>query len=71
MAAIKTLKRARGVFAQKLSAFGGSESGATSIEYALIVSLIFLAIVGAVRSYTDSASEVYGEISDAMDQAGS
>ncbi|MAW78947.1 MAG: Flp family type IVb pilin [Parvularcula sp.] len=71
MAALQTLNKERRAFAQKLAAFGNSESGATSIEYALIVSLIFLAIVGAVRSYTDSASEVYGEISDAMDQAGS
>ncbi|MEM9170186.1 MAG: Flp family type IVb pilin [Pseudomonadota bacterium] len=36
--------------------------GGTQIEYALIVGLIFLAIVAAVRSYADATSLMYNEI---------
>lgn len=46
--------------------FAADENGATSIEYGLIVSLIFLAIVGAVRSFTTQTGVMYGEIEDAM-----
>jgi pilus assembly protein Flp/PilA len=47
--------------------FREDESGATAIEYGLIVALIFLAIVASVRSFTNSASEMYGTIDAAMD----
>ena len=50
-----------------LRAFVRDESGATAIEYGLIVSLIFLAIVGAVKGYVNSTSEMYSEISSAID----
>ena len=46
--------------------FSGDESGATAIEYGLIVALIFLAILGAVTSYTESASDMYSDISSAL-----
>ena len=47
--------------------FREDESGATAIEYGLIVSLIFIAIVASVRSFKNSASEMYGTIDAAMD----
>ena len=49
--------------------FIADEAGATSIEYGLIVALIFLAIVGAVRGYTDSTSEMYSDISSTLNDA--
>ena len=48
------------------SRFLRDEEGATAIEYALIVGLIFLAIVGAVRQYTSETSRMYSEISSAI-----
>lgn len=49
-------------------AFGADESGATAIEYALIVALVFLAVVGAVRSYTETTSGMYGTITETLDE---
>lgn len=46
--------------------FRKDEKGATAIEYCLIVGLIFLAILAAVRSYTDSTSDMYHEIEDTL-----
>ena len=48
------------------AAFREDESGATAIEYGLIVALIFLAIVGSIRVYTNSTSDMYGEISTTL-----
>ncbi len=42
--------------------FRNDESGATAIEYSLILALIFLAIMGAVKAFTGSANEMYNEI---------
>ena len=42
--------------------FREDESGATAIEYSLIVSLIFLAILGAVNSFGASSNEMYTTI---------
>ena len=42
--------------------FRADESGATAIEYGLIVSLIFLAIVSAVKSFGATSNEMYSEI---------
>lgn len=53
----------------RLEAFRGDEEGATSIEYSLIVALIFLAIVSAIRAYTATTSGMYMDISDAMSDA--
>ena len=52
--------------ASRARTFWDNEDGATSIEYSLIVGLIFLAIVGAVRSYSESTSDMYGEIEAAL-----
>ncbi|MEL6361533.1 MAG: Flp family type IVb pilin [Pseudomonadota bacterium] len=46
--------------------FGKNERGATSIEYGLIVGLVFLAIVGAIRGYANSTSDMYSEIQSEM-----
>ena len=42
--------------------FGDDESGATAIEYGLIVSLIFLAIIAAMKSVGASNNEMYSTI---------
>lgn len=42
------------------------ESGATAIEYGLIVSLIFLAIITAVNAVADANNEMYSEIESAL-----
>ena len=42
--------------------FCDDESGATAIEYGLIVSLIFLAIVAAMKSVGVSNNEMYNNI---------
>lgn len=48
------------------SDFARDESGATVIEYALIVSLIFLAIVAAVNNYAASTQDMYSTISSSL-----
>lgn len=57
-------KIAPGRLARVLKRFAREEQGATVIEYGLIVSLIFLAIVAAVKGYVNSTSEMYSEIED-------
>ncbi|MEL7487856.1 MAG: Flp family type IVb pilin [Pseudomonadota bacterium] len=49
-----------------LQRFSDDESGATAIEYGLIVSLIFVAILGAINQYADNTSTMYSKISSAM-----
>ncbi len=49
--------------------FRDDESGATVIEYTLIIALIFLAIVSGVRAYTQSANTMYNEIETAVEGA--
>ncbi len=46
--------------------FWRDESGATAIEYALIASLIFLAIVASVQAFTSNAQNMYGKIANNM-----
>jgi pilus assembly protein Flp/PilA len=46
--------------------FLNDERGATSIEYGLICSLIFLAIVSAVRGFASNTSLMYGKIASNM-----
>ena len=55
---------------KRLQLFLNEERGATAIEYALIVGLIFLAIVTAVTSYTQSTNALYQRISNAVTGAG-
>ncbi len=49
--------------------FREDESGATAIEYSLIVALIFLAVLGAARSFGDSSNEMYTTIETEIDTA--
>jgi pilus assembly protein Flp/PilA len=42
--------------------FLSDESGVTAIEYALIASLIAVAIIGAVTTVGTNVSSVFGEI---------
>lgn len=46
--------------------FAADERGSTAIEYGLIVSLIFLAIIAAVRSFSDANNNMYSNISSAL-----
>lgn len=46
--------------------FAADVSGATAIEYGLIVALIFVAIVGAINNYTNATSDMYSDISDSL-----
>ena len=46
--------------------FARDESGATAIEYGLIVSLIFLAITAAVKGYTNETENLYSTIESAL-----
>ena len=45
-----------------LHRFGRCERGATSIEYGLICSLIFVAIVVAVQNFATANSNMYNNI---------
>lgn len=51
---------------QKAEQFADDEEGATAIEYGLIVALIFLAVVGAIKQFSNSTSDMYSEISEAV-----
>ncbi len=51
---------------KSLKAFVGNESGATAIEYALIASLIAVALVGILTSLGTRLSTEFSEISGAL-----
>lgn len=67
MALEQSSKKAWRDFSENIRAFRRCDNGGTAIEYSLIVSLIFLAVVAAVRAMTESTSEMYGEIESALD----
>lgn len=46
-----------------------NEKGATSIEYALIVSLIFLAIVTAISSVAKNTNDMWNNVSNAVNNS--
>ncbi len=48
--------------------FAADARGATSIEYALIAGLVFLAVVGSLRLYASKVSGVYLNIGNAISQ---
>ncbi|MBE7246358.1 MAG: hypothetical protein INR63_15525 [Actinomycetospora chiangmaiensis] len=54
--------------ATALLRFPRDTRGATSIEYALIGALIFLAAAASLRTYAGRVSGVYGQISTAVTQ---
>ena len=51
---------------KSLKAFVGNESGATAIEYALIASLIAVALVGILTSLGSRLSSEFSEVSTAL-----
>ena len=48
--------------------FLGDARGATSIEYALISGLVFLAVIGSLRLFASKVSTVYLTIGNAISQ---
>lgn len=55
-------------FDKRLDGFLRDESGATAIEYGLIVALVFLAIITSVNTFADNSNQMYSEIASALDQ---
>ena len=56
--------------AHLLIRFATDQRGATAIEYALILGLIFLAIVPAVSPFSQNTSALYNRIGNAVNGAG-
>ena len=52
-----------------LKRFADCQSGATAIEYGLIVTVIFLAIVGAVTYFTQNENLVFNTVGTAVGAA--
>jgi pilus assembly protein Flp/PilA len=52
-----------------LRRFVGSQRGATAVEYGLIVSLIFLVILGAVTVFGTKSTNMFNTISTAVSSA--
>ncbi|MEQ1865547.1 MAG: Flp family type IVb pilin [Micropepsaceae bacterium] len=52
--------------AEFVRVFAADESGATAIEYALIVSLIFLAIIVSIQGLSGALVATYALIASAM-----
>ena len=52
-----------------LKRFIEDESGATAIEYGLIVSFLFVAIVAAIHYYVDQTQGMYQKIDNAVSGA--
>jgi pilus assembly protein Flp/PilA len=49
--------------------FAGDESGATSIEYALIAVLVAVAIIGSVSALGSSLQSIFSTVSSEVDTA--
>lgn len=49
-------------------AFARDERGATAIEYGLIVSLLFLAIITSVNAFATNTETMYSEITSALNE---
>lgn len=49
-----------------LARFGHDERGATSLEYGLIISLIFLVILSAVTAFGNHSSGVFNKAMNAI-----
>ena len=54
-------------FLKKLKA---DDRGATAVEYGLILSLIFLALVGAVEAFGQTTIEMWDRVAAEMQNAG-
>lgn len=53
-------------FKRLLGGFLRDDSGATAIEYGLIVALVFLAVITSVNSFADKTNTMYSEITSAL-----
>ena len=51
---------------KSLKSFVANESGATAIEYALIASLIAVAIIASLQAVTVKLNGVFSEVSTAL-----
>jgi pilus assembly protein Flp/PilA len=49
--------------------FAKDESGATAIEYSLILGLVFLAIITAMSNLGDSVAGMFNYVSDNVDNS--
>ncbi|MFN3669785.1 MAG: Flp family type IVb pilin [Brevundimonas sp.] len=49
-----------------LSRFGRDDSGATAIEYGLILSLMFLVILGALQAFGATGSGIFNSAMDKL-----
>ena len=56
----------RALITRSFARFLRDESGATAIEYGLIISLIFLAIVTALTAFGNTSSGVFNNAMDAL-----
>ena len=56
---------------KKLMRFFKEEDGATAVEYALMVALIAMVIIGAVTVLGTNSSEKFSEVATAVGDAGS
>ncbi|MEE4207026.1 MAG: Flp family type IVb pilin [Erythrobacter sp.] len=52
-----------------LKHIGNDKSGATAVEYGLIVSLVVIALVGSVQALGDSTEGMWGEVMEASNEA--
>ena len=50
-------------------AFIQDETGATAIEYSLIIGLVFLAIAGSIDRLADSVDTMFDFVSDHVDES--
>lgn len=50
-------------------AFKTREEGQTLVEYALIIALVAIVLIGALNALAASISGVFADISDALDSA--
>lgn len=46
------------------------DRGATAVEYGLIIALIFLAMIGGIQTFGQSAIEMWDYVSERMTEAG-
>jgi pilus assembly protein Flp/PilA len=53
-------------FERTIAGFLRDESGATAIEYGLIVALVFLAVVTSVNTFANNTNDMYSEIVSAL-----
>ncbi|MBX7495855.1 Flp family type IVb pilin [Qipengyuania sp. 6B39] len=52
-----------------LNKLGRDESGATAVEYGLILALIFLAMVGAIQTFGTSTITMWNKVQTAVSTA--